>query len=62
MKAKKLLNKASITAIQAKITDIDGGGCRHGIIISQSDIFSAVSILRRAGIEYSIASKNDLPR
>ena len=62
MKVKRLLNKAGIFSTQTKLMSPIDGGCRHGIIISENDLFGAVSILKKTGIAYSILSEYDISR
>ncbi len=55
LKAKRHITRAGIKAVIIKVDeDKAKNGCSHGIEIMRYDFYSAVDILRKAGIEYSV--------
>ncbi|MBR2343546.1 MAG: DUF3343 domain-containing protein [Clostridia bacterium] len=53
-KARRLFTKNGIDARTVKLSEAADGGCTHGIEIKKSDLYSAVAILREAGVQYSL--------
>ena len=55
MKGIRLLSSNKLPCKLVKIdTNTSGYGCTHGIMLNDSDFFSAVKILRENNIPYSI--------
>ncbi len=54
-KARRFLSRAGIKVNIIKTEENKtNNGCSHGIEISQYDFYSAIDILRNAGIEYTV--------
>ena len=57
IKLRKLLARSKISSSVVKIAHGENnGGCASGLEISDSDLFSAVAIMRENSIEYKIYS------
>ena len=55
IKGRKLLMRAGINSKLVKVSGgTVGAGCNHGLEISSDDFYSAVSVLRAAGVAYSV--------
>lgn len=55
MKLRKLLTKEKIGSRLVKLENSnDNMGCVHGVEINPADLFSAVGILKKNNIKYSI--------
>lgn len=54
IKAGKLLRRAGIYSRTVKVSSAMRGGCTHGLEISEDSLLTAASVLRGAGIEYSM--------
>ena len=58
MKARKLLNR---NGIRSKLVKLDSSktanGCTYGIEFPANDLYSAVCVLREAGISYNLYQK-----
>ena len=55
IKLRKLLLRAGIQSKLVKIsTTIEGQGCKNGLTLDESDFYSAVTIMKNAGISYSL--------
>ena len=56
IKARKLLNRAGVSAKLVKVSAELTKGCTHGVEIFESSFFDTINILKTAGIEYSVYS------
>ena len=55
IKAKKLLEREGVSASLVKMeSSKSDGGCTHGIKIYESNLYDAVAILKRMGIDYRV--------
>ena len=62
IKARKLLSREGVNTKLIKLdSNAEDGGCKYGLEISSSKLFSAISVLRSEGLEYKVRDVNDLP-
>lgn len=55
IKLRRLLQKSGINARQVKVDNTKNeSGCRHGVEISEADLYPAIIIMKNNDIEYSI--------
>ena len=60
IKLRKLLAKDGIYSIVTKVDNTESKtGCTHGVIISESDLYGTIAILKENRIDYSIYGDND---
>ncbi len=53
-KAKKLFWRNGIEATVIKLNRKSAAGCEHGVDIPTENFYSAINILKKFGIEYSV--------
>ena len=62
LKARRQLSRVSIGATLVKLdSDEEATGCRYGLEIYTADLYSAIALLRGAGLEYKVRDANDIP-
>ena len=55
MKVRKLLLREGIQSRLVKVDNTaDGKGCSHGMELNEGDFFSAIMIIKRNGIAYTL--------
>lgn len=60
IKLKRLFLREGISSSLIKL-DTTGSGCTHGLVIAESDFYSAVAIMRNQNIKYEVVKKeNDI--